>query len=126
VFLIMFKQGTRYPFAPKVSPSAKQSRCIRRTGTRYESLTATNATIPRTGTVRKQNADAAYTCSANNRCPRSDRGHWRGHKQSTSANASRFQQSGNRHWQWTQTVRSLELSIELSMPANSSRSRILR
>jgi hypothetical protein len=55
-------QGTRYPFVPKVSPSAKQSRCIRKTDTRYESLTATNAAIPRTRTCHKQVADAIYPC----------------------------------------------------------------
>jgi hypothetical protein len=45
-------QGTRYPFVPKIFMAAKQSRCIRRTGTRYESLTATNAAIPRTEQAR--------------------------------------------------------------------------
>jgi len=43
--------------------------------------------------------------SANYPCPRSVRAHRHGHKQSASANASRFQQSGNRHRPRTQTVR---------------------
>jgi hypothetical protein len=61
-FSSCLRQGTRYPFVLKVSLSAKQSRCIRRTGTRSESLTVTYTAIPRPRTVREQNADAAYAC----------------------------------------------------------------
>lgn len=41
-------QGTRYPFVPKESASAKQSRSSRQSNSQYELLTASNAAHPRT------------------------------------------------------------------------------
>jgi len=61
-FSACLRQGTRYPFVPKVFPSAKQSRCILRKGRRYESLTSTNAAIARARTGPEQAADAANPC----------------------------------------------------------------
>jgi hypothetical protein len=61
-FSSCLRQGTRYPFVPKVSPSAKQSRGIRMKGRRYESLTSTNAAIPRARTGPGQDANTTYPC----------------------------------------------------------------
>ncbi len=65
---------------------------------------------PRSGKSETRNSPRSgckrtLSVSANNLCPRSVRPRGRVHKQATSANTSRFHQSGNKHQQRTCTVR---------------------
>lgn len=129
-------QGTRYPFVPKVSASAKESRSIRQAATRYESTTTTDAAHPRARTGNGQVAVATDPCPRTVRgrvqdmpsgaatvSPSSDKDTALTRSQTTTARAANRPQTGcNLGFSASEASSPTRLSRELKQPTGPSKS----